>query len=136
MGFVKSTPCPVIEVEANSAPFNIRCQWLASKFLLKSLAYSNHLIFDMFYSLFLSWRYVPKSVPILSISASALSNFHQYICKSSKLPLYEQSFESLLFFPLVRLDNQFLSLSSLEFKKMSTPMVNKIFSEFLNMNEF
>jgi ribonuclease HI len=73
-------------------------------------------------------------MPILSISDSALSNFHQYICKSSKLPLYEQSFESLLFSPLVRLDNQFLSLSSLELKKMSPPMVNKIFSKFLNMN--
>jgi hypothetical protein len=88
----------------------------------------------MFYSLFLSWRYVPKSMLILSISDSALFNFHQYICKSSKLPLYEQSFESLLFSPLVRLDYQFLSLSSLELKKMSPPMVNKIFSEFLNMN--
>jgi hypothetical protein len=76
MGFVKSTLCPVIEVEANSAHCNIRCLWLACKFLLKSLAYSNHLIFDMFYSLFLSWRYVPKSMPILSISTSALSNFH------------------------------------------------------------
>jgi len=33
MGFVKSTPCPVIEVEANCVPFNIRCRWLAGKFL-------------------------------------------------------------------------------------------------------
>jgi len=75
-------------------------------------------------------------MPVLSISANALSDFHQYICicKSSNLPLYEQSFESLLFSPLVSLENQFSSLSSMELKEISVPMVNKIYSEFLKLN--
>ena len=54
MGYLRSTPCPVIEVESNCAPFNIRCRWLANKFMLKQLSHSNHTIFDMYYSLFLS----------------------------------------------------------------------------------
>jgi len=133
MGFVKSTPCPVIEVEANCALFNIICQWLAGKFLLKSLAYSNHFSFDMFYSLFLSWRYVSKSMPILPILARALLNFHQYIfCKSSKLPLYEQSFESLLFSPLVRLENNFYLYLLWNLKKCLSLWSIKSFLSFVS----
>lgn len=94
MGYLQSTPCPVIEVETNCALFNIRCRWLANKYLLKQLAYSNHDIFDMYYSLFLTWRYVPKSIPILSIAANSLLNLHQFTIKLTKLPLYEQSYES------------------------------------------
>lgn len=126
MGFVKSTPCPAIEIKSNCVPFNIRCYWLASKFLLKFLTYSYHSIFDMFFSLFLSWRYVPKTMPILSIAANSLSNFHQYIYKSTKLPLYNQSFESLLFSPIVQFVNQFPYLSSQELKTISFRMVNSL----------
>ncbi|XP_026819622.1 uncharacterized protein LOC113558364 [Rhopalosiphum maidis] len=134
MGYLRSTPCSVIEVESDSAPFNIRCRWLASKFLLKQLAHSNNHIFDMYYSLFLTWRYVPKSLPILSLTANSLSNFHQYILNSTKLPLYEQSYESLLFSPLVQTENNFSSLSSNDLQAMPVPMINKIFTDFLNTN--
>jgi len=54
MGYVRSTPCPAIKVETICSPFNIRCQWLAGKFILKSLAHFNHLIFNIYYSLFLT----------------------------------------------------------------------------------
>lgn len=53
LGYVRSTPCPAIEVESTCPPFNIRCHWLVGKFFLKSLSYSDHHIFDIFYSLYL-----------------------------------------------------------------------------------
>lgn len=88
----------------------------------------------MYYSLFLTWRYVPKSIPILSITANSLSNFFQYITKSTKLSLYEQSYEPLLTLPSVHTENNFSSISSKELQIMSYPMVNKIYSEYLDAN--
>jgi hypothetical protein len=64
MGYVSSTSCPTMEVESTCPPFNIKCRWLAGKFLLKSLSYSDHRIFDTYYSLYLNWRYVSKSMPV------------------------------------------------------------------------
>lgn len=73
-------------------------------------------------------------MPILSILANALSNFHQYICKSTKLPLYGQSSKFLIFSSLVQLEKKFPYLFSQELIKMSNPVVNKIFFEFLRLN--
>lgn len=61
MEHVKSTPRQPIKIESIYPPFNFRCQWLAGKLILKSLAHSNHFVFDTYYSLFLNWRYTPKS---------------------------------------------------------------------------
>uniref|UniRef100_A0A2H8TL40 RNA-directed DNA polymerase from mobile element jockey n=2 Tax=Melanaphis sacchari TaxID=742174 RepID=A0A2H8TL40_9HEMI len=133
MGYVRSTPGPAMEVETFCPPFNIRCRWLAGKFILKSLAHSNHIIFDTFYSLYITWRYTPKSMPVLSIAANSLSNFHQFVLNSYKLPLYEQPFDSLLYTPLVQIDN-FSNFSHVELKSMSSSFVNKLFSNFLNLN--
>ena len=133
MGYVRSTPGPAIEVETTCPPFNIRCRWLAGKFILKSLAHSNHNIFDTFYSLYITWRYMPKSMPVLSIAAYSLSNVHQYIIKSNKLPLYMQCYDSILFTPLVQIDN-FSDSSYIELKSMSLFFVNKLFSNYLNLN--
>jgi hypothetical protein len=77
MGYVSFTPCSAMEVEYTCPPFNIRCCWLTGKFLLKSLSYSDHRIFDTYYSLYLNWQYVPKSMPVLSILVHSFSNFHQ-----------------------------------------------------------
>jgi len=41
MGYVWSTPCPAIKVEVICPPFNIRCWWLAGKFILKSFQSSH-----------------------------------------------------------------------------------------------
>ena len=133
MGYVRSTPGPAIEVESTCPPFNIRCRWLAGKFILKSLAQSNQFIFDTYYSLFLNWRYTPKSIPVLSIAANSLSNFYQYIIKSNKPQIYEQSYESLLFTPLVHIDGQFTDLSSHQLKQMSNSVVNNILSNHLKL---
>ena len=132
MGYVRSTPCPAIEVETVCPPFNIRCRWLAGKFILKSLSHSNHLIFDTYYSLYLNWRYVPKSMPVLSIIANSLSDFYQYIINSDKLFLYEQPYDSLLFSPPVQSGNHFSNLSSKDFRIMSYSAINAAFSNHLN----
>ncbi|KAL4150005.1 hypothetical protein QTP88_003854 [Uroleucon formosanum] len=96
MGYVRSSPLPAIEMESSCPPFNIRCRWLAGKFLLKSLSHSSSPIFDLFYSLFLTWRYVPKNVPVLSLVANSVSPFHEYILTNIKLPIYEIGYQALL----------------------------------------
>jgi hypothetical protein len=73
-------------------------------------------------------------MPVLSIAANSLSNFHQYIIKSNKPQIYEQSYESLLFFPLVHMDGQFTDLPSHQLKSMSNSVVNYIFSNHLNLH--
>ncbi|XP_060846488.1 uncharacterized protein LOC132926168 [Rhopalosiphum padi] len=134
MGYVRSTPRPAIEVETLCPPFNVRCRWLAGKFLLKSLSHTDHYIFDTFYSLYLNWRYVPKTMPVLSDIANVLSVFHHYVMRSDKPPIYNQSYDSLLYFPPVHLCNLFSDLSSNDFKKMSHCMVNAAFSNHLFVN--
>jgi len=127
MGYVKSTPDPAIEIDLTCPPFNIRCRWLAGKFILKSLAHSNHNIFDTFYSLFITWRYTFKSLPVLTIAANSPSNFHQYVIKSNKLLLYEQPYDIHLFTILVRF-HSFSNFPLTVLKSMSLSLVNKYFS--------
>jgi len=67
-------------------------------------------------------------MPVLSIADNTLSNFHQYIIKSIKPQLYEQSYDSLVYSPLIHIDGQFTDLSSHQLKSMSSSMVNNIFS--------
>ena len=136
MGYVSSTPCPAMEVESTCPPFNVRCLWLAGKFLLKSLSNSDHCIFDTYYSLYLNWRFVHKSMPVLSIIAHSISNFHQYIINSSKLPLYEQSYDSLIFFPQIHSNNQFLDLSPNDLKSMPSSSVNAAVLNYFNERFF
>jgi len=89
MGYVRSSPLTAIEVNSLYPPFNIRTCWLAGKFHLKSLSLFNCPIFDTFYSLFLTWRYVSKSLPILALTANYISPFHQYVLTNFKHPMYE-----------------------------------------------
>ena len=134
MGYLKSTPLPAIEEESMCPPFNFRCRWLAGKFLLKSLSVSNLKIFDIFYSLFQSWRYVPKSLPVLSLTANSISSFHQYILTYARPPLYEYDYDSFLNIPLVHLDKFFLGISSVDLKTTSPIVINNLFSDFLFTN--
>ncbi|VVC28773.1 Ribonuclease H-like domain,Ribonuclease H domain [Cinara cedri] len=135
MGYVKSSSGLAIEVET-ICPFNIKYRWLAGKFILKSLALFNHIIFDTFCSLFFTWRYTPKAMPVLSIVANNLFNFHQYVINSNKFPLYEHPYNSLLFIPAIQIIN-FSDLSVTELKSMPNSFVNNSFSSYLlNFSNF
>jgi hypothetical protein len=56
------------------------------------------------------------------------------ILKSTKLPLFEQSYDSLLNSPSVQIENNFSSSASKELQNMSYSTINKIFSKYLNTN--
>ncbi|KAL4154600.1 hypothetical protein QTP88_000457 [Uroleucon formosanum] len=127
MGYVRSSPLPAIEVESSCPPSNIRCRWLAGKFLLKSLSYSSSPIFDLFYSLFLTWRYVPKNLPVISLVANSVSPFHEYILTNIKLPIYEIEYQALLLPAQVLLVNPFPSLSSSELRVTYPAVINSLF---------
>lgn len=70
---------------------------------------------------------------VLSIAANSLSNFHQYVIKSHKLPLYEQPYDSLLFTHLAHSD-YFSDLPLSVLKSMFLSFVNKYFSNYFNLN--
>ncbi|KAL4153575.1 hypothetical protein QTP88_001408 [Uroleucon formosanum] len=134
MGYVRSSPLPAIEVESSCPPSNIRCRWLAGKFLLKSLSYSSSLIIDLFYSLFLTWRYVPKNLPVISLVANSVSPFREYILTNIKLPIYEIEYQALLLPGLVLLVNPFPSLSSSELRVTYPAVINSLFTDFIDNN--
>ncbi|KAL4112254.1 hypothetical protein QTP88_016075 [Uroleucon formosanum] len=134
MGYVRSSPLPAIEVESSCPPFNIRCRWLAGKFLLKSLSHSSSPIFDLFYSLFLTWRYVPKNLPVLSLVANSVSPYHEFILTNIKLPIYEIGYQALLLPAQVLLVNPFPSLSSSELRVTSPAVLNSFFTDFIDNN--
>lgn len=100
---MKLSPYPAIMVEYSCPPFNMRCRWLASKFL--SLSSSS--IFDTFYSLFLIWRYVLKFLPVLSLTANSISNFHHYILTFTKPSMYEQDNDALIIITHIHVFNHF-----------------------------
>lgn len=134
MGYIRSSPSPAIEVETAFPPLHIRYRWLAGIFLLKYLSHSNHLIFDIYHSLFFSWRYVPKSMTILSFAANSIPPFSQFILNAPKLPPYDQSYDSLFSAPIIHITHTFLNLSSNDLKSMSHSIVNNIFVDYLNAN--
>ena len=134
MGYVRSSPLPAIEVESLCPPFNIRFRWLADNFLLKSLSLSNCPIFDTFYSLFLTWRYVSKSLPILALSANSISPFHQYVLTNFIHPLSEITYEVILYSTHVHIADIFPDFSSSDLRNSSHVVINNIFSELIECN--
>jgi hypothetical protein len=134
MGCVRPSPLPGIEVKSLCPPFNIRCRWIAGKFLLKSLSRSNCSIFDTFYSLFLTWRYIPKSLPVFSLTANNISPFHQYISTSMKFCVYEIAYEALMYSTQVHVVNIFPGFISTELRSTSSVVINYLFSDFIINN--
>lgn len=130
MGYVRSSPLPAIEVESLYPPFNMRCRWLADKFLLKSLSFSNCPIFDTFYSLFLTCRYVSKSLPILALTANSISPFHQYVLTNFKHPMHEIRYDVLLYSTHVHIADISPGFSSLDLRN-SSPFIECNFTDFI-----
>jgi len=131
MGYIRSSPLPEIEVKSSCPSCNIKCHWLTGKFLLKSLSQSNSLIFDFFYSLFLTWRYVPKILPILSLNVNSISPFHEYIITNIKHPIYDINPSVLRKLHLV---NLFPGFTSSELRVTSSMVINNLFSDFIENN--
>jgi len=98
----------VIEVETACPPFEFRCKRLAGKFLLKNLAFRSPGIFNLFLEIYFSWRYVPKTMPMLSNMACSLLDFKQFIIKLQRLPVHEINVDTLSFSPPIYINKLFL----------------------------
>lgn len=112
-------------------PFNIRCRWLAGKFLLKNLSFHYSEIYNSFLDIYYSWRYVHKSLPILSSVAYSLTSTRNFIIKYNKLPLYDIDFQALFFSPLIHIEKNFLNQSPNSLKTISPLIVNNLFLDFV-----
>jgi len=127
IGYLRFTPTPAIEVETVCPPFNIRCRWLAGKFLLKSFSDSKSTIFDTFFFLLFNWRYVKKSLPVLSLTTNSLSFFHEFIFTTNLLPCFDLPYEALLYSSSVHIGPCFLGLSPDTLKSYPPSTVNNLF---------
>ena len=131
IGALKSTPSPAIEVETTCQPLNLRCKWLAGKFLLKNLSTKDAHIFNSFLDIFYSWRYIQKSLPVLASMAHSLISTRDHIYNSTKPPLYETNFNSLFLTPTIHFNKDFLK-HSINFLKTSPPnFVNSLFIDYI-----
>lgn len=89
-------------------------------------------MFDIYFSLYLNWWYLPKSLPVLSIIANSISNFYHYIMNLANLLLYNQSYGSLIYSSIVHSGNRFSGLSSKDLSNMSHFAVIAAVSNFLS----
>jgi len=89
-------------------------------------------MFDIYFSLYLNWQHVPKSMTVLSIITSSVSNFYHYIINSAKLPLYNESYDSLIYSPFVHSGNHFSDLSFKNLTNMSHSTVKAAVSDILS----
>jgi ribonuclease HI len=120
-------------VECVCPPLEVRCRWLAVKFLLKSLSSPHSLIFNYFVDVFNSWRYVKKTLPILASVASSLAPLSSIILRPQKrLFLYDASFCSLISIPSISINPLFLGYSLSELRFLSPHLVNNLFYSFVS----
>ncbi|KAJ8721719.1 hypothetical protein PYW07_002494 [Mythimna separata] len=80
-GFIKSTPIHVMECELNIMPLFLRRQYLAYKFMLKSVSWSNNITVDMVLNLseLCQNRYwVSKKKPLLAETINDIKAFQVY----------------------------------------------------------
>lgn len=93
---------------------------------------NNSNVYNIFIDIYFAWRYINKSVPVLTSIAHSLLDSRNYILKVNKLPLYEANFLSLLFYPKINCEQNFLGHSIDFLKASSSNIVNGLFQDFIH----
>ncbi|KAJ8722734.1 hypothetical protein PYW07_003914 [Mythimna separata] len=102
-GAMKSSPINALQIECGEAPLSLRRQFLSDKYLFRILQFSNHPLIPKLESLMLQiessvyWSH--KRAPCLVESYKKFLSLSSPIHRSNKLPLFNNSYESLLFNP-------------------------------------
>lgn len=104
-GAMKSSPINALQIESCEPPLHLRRQFLADRFLFRSLQFANHPLFHLLQSLKVQinsssyWHH--KSHPCLIISYSKYINLHSPIHRANYLPLFNVDYDALQLSPLV-----------------------------------
>jgi len=104
---------------------------LAGKFLLKNLSSQDHYIYNTFLGIYYSWRYVVRSLPILTSTAYSLISIHNCVISSNILPVCELNFQALLLYLLILIDRNFFKYSPTSLKTLSSIAVNSFFLDYI-----
>jgi len=100
---------------------------------LKALSDPHSTLFNQFYSLNSSWRYVTKSLPILVSIASSLSCLSLLILRpKNRLFLYHTSFGSILSNSIATIKPSSLGYSHISLLQFSAQVIDNLFNFFIS----
>jgi hypothetical protein len=108
LGAMKSSPKNAMQVECVEPPLSLRRQYLADRFVTRASACSKHLLLPRLRSLALEvaenryWDH--KDFPRIVISFAKLNNINTILYSSQLNPLFQISYESIIYSPKVILD--------------------------------
>lgn len=104
-GAMRSSPINGLQVECGEPPLHLRRQYLADRFLIRALQFSNHFLFhklDALNNLIQSSRYwTHKAIPCLIKSFRKIMSIESHIHRSISLPLFVCDFDSLMIEPSI-----------------------------------
>ncbi|XP_047041608.1 uncharacterized protein LOC124645775 isoform X1 [Helicoverpa zea] len=127
-GAMKCSPINALQVECLDPPLNLRRQYLSDRFFFKALQIKSHPLLPLLktlHELIASSRYWShKLPPPLINSYSKVNDPHISLVQSNTNPLFEVSFETLLFQPKV-----ILSLGISKHDPGANNKLNKILTE-------
>lgn len=107
-GAMKSSPINALQVETVDPPLSLRRQYLSDRFLFRALQFTNHLLRVKLASLLdetnFSQYWSHKSLPCLVVSYKKFIALQAPTYQSINFPLYNNSYESLVFTPDVILN--------------------------------
>lgn len=125
LGAMKSSPINAMQVECVEPPLPLRRQYLADRFLLRCLQFSNHPLINKLellqkqIELSAYWR--NKKMPCLVDSLQRYNNLVVPIHRSPNLPIFSYDYPCLVITPDVRLDlgiNKNSIMASLSFNSI------------------
>jgi ribonuclease HI len=133
LGAMKSSPVEALQVEAAEPPLDIRRQYLADKFFIRSCILSDNLIIDKIrylYDIVKKNRrfWGKKSPPNLVSSYESLNSYVKDIKRYDTLPIYTVTYSSLNYRPQVVkfFSSKHVSNASVKFEQI----INKEWKEF------
>lgn len=104
LGAMKSSPTNALQVECAEPPLKIRRQFLADSYFYRALQFSYHPIIHRLYDLKAASRWNEEELPCLVKSLTKFQNLKDPVFHSSRLPLFEFSYEIVIHHPRIILN--------------------------------
>lgn len=95
----------------------------------------NSLLYPLFLDICFSWKYVPKTLPILASIFTSLTHLFLLIYRpKQRLQLYDTPFPALINIASIFISFDFLGYSFNDLQLLPNSFVNSIFTDFFNSN--
>lgn len=104
LGAMRSSPTNALQVECVDPPLKLRRQFLADSYLYRAFQFSYHPLIHRLYDLKIATARNHKGPPCLVKSLINFQSIKDPVHHSPRLPLFQFSYESIIFRPRVILD--------------------------------